>query len=641
METKLLKTSAFVSVLIWAFILGMDSLVRAGNLEPSAPPGATMKTLDEVEPRIPIHTEDLPLTITEPNSYYFTENIKFSPEPNTAAIMVGSDHVTIDLMGYSLIGPGWDFGTGYGVFMDMRNNVEIRNGTITGFGQDGIHETNNSDDGSGHRVINMRLVYNGGYGINLMGPGNLIKDCYVVYNQGGGISAGDIGEYRGSSIITGNVVMGNVDNGIYACCGCIITANSVYRHQGNGITAEEGCTINANKVWRNNSNGIQVGSECTVIDNKCEKNSLMPMFAGAGIYVTDSGNRIENNHITGSERGLDINTGGNIVRGNVVKDNTDNYDIAGGNQLEILLSEIPETIDWPAAVTLVGTLSCSELGVDGILVTADDVTIDLAGHALIGPGAGNGSGIAVAEGTTAHNLKVMNGIIRDWDLDGVRGHYDMGMPGMDAFSLNCQLMNLRAFSNGAMGLTITQGKVANCAVRDNGDKGIYVGDGSTVVGCTAYGNGDVGIEALNGCSIVDCTSRSNTTSGIFAADGTLIQNCCSTQNQMHGIGSGYRGLIIGNNCEENGQSGTGSGIYLCAPYSGCRIEGNNVNLNVKGIEVNSPGNIIIKNTAQGNAGSGSPSADYDVAAGNALGQILNFTAGGTITSSNPWANFEF
>ena len=64
--------------------------------------------------------------------------------------------------------------------------------------------------------------------------------------------------------------------------------------------------------------------------------------------------------------------------------NTDNYDIADMNFLNILLCQIPESIDWPASVTLAGSL----IGVaeqNGITVNADDVRIDLGGHILIGP----------------------------------------------------------------------------------------------------------------------------------------------------------------------------------------------------------------------------------------------------------------
>src|SRR5689334_2327995 len=77
-------------------------VASAGPLDPPAGPVApTMKTLSEVEPRIPIHS--LPLTISQPGSYYLAENI-------TAAgggITISADYVTLDLMGFSLSGaPG-------------------------------------------------------------------------------------------------------------------------------------------------------------------------------------------------------------------------------------------------------------------------------------------------------------------------------------------------------------------------------------------------------------------------------------------------------------------------------------------------------------------------------------------------------
>ncbi len=46
---------------------------NAGSLEPAAPP---MKTLREVEPRVPLHASDVPLTITEPNSSYQPERMR-------------------------------------------------------------------------------------------------------------------------------------------------------------------------------------------------------------------------------------------------------------------------------------------------------------------------------------------------------------------------------------------------------------------------------------------------------------------------------------------------------------------------------------------------------------------------------------
>jgi len=51
METKQKKTKTAVSVLVLAGLVVFALTAIGGNLEPSAPPGPTMKTLDEVEPR--------------------------------------------------------------------------------------------------------------------------------------------------------------------------------------------------------------------------------------------------------------------------------------------------------------------------------------------------------------------------------------------------------------------------------------------------------------------------------------------------------------------------------------------------------------------------------------------------------------
>lgn len=77
--------------------------------------------------------------------------------------------------------------------IEGRRNVEIRNGTITGFMAVGIYEANNHEQpnpGMGHRVIDVRIAGNGS-GCILNGFGHLVKDCTVFGNRGSyGIAVG-------------------------------------------------------------------------------------------------------------------------------------------------------------------------------------------------------------------------------------------------------------------------------------------------------------------------------------------------------------------------------------------------------------------------------------------------------------------
>ena len=55
MESQNKRAKLVASVLALAGLVVFSVMGYAGSLVPSAPPAPTMKTLDEVEPRVPIH----------------------------------------------------------------------------------------------------------------------------------------------------------------------------------------------------------------------------------------------------------------------------------------------------------------------------------------------------------------------------------------------------------------------------------------------------------------------------------------------------------------------------------------------------------------------------------------------------------
>lgn len=238
-------------------LLTTTLVVRAGDLTPPAGPIApTMKTIEDAEPRVIITAADLPLTISSPGSFYLGDSIATAG----AGIIIDSGDVTIDLNGFSLTGGAGD-GVSVAISAPPHRNITIRSGSVTGWSQDGVDAGN----AIGCRAIDVQVTLNGAVGIQLGDLGS-VENCIASENGGVGILAGS------ASTITG-------------------------------------CT-----AYRNTGDGIEAGSACRLIANNCVENGFNG--DGAGIHITGSGNRLEDNNAVDNDRGIEFGFQGDFTAGN-------------------------------------------------------------------------------------------------------------------------------------------------------------------------------------------------------------------------------------------------------------------------------------------------------------------------------------
>jgi len=471
----------------------------------------------------------------------------------------------------------------------------------------------------------------------------------------------------GSYYLTTNIITSGLTSGIQIAannvsldlCGFTINGAS---GTGNGISISPGMDnvlVHNGSICDCNHHGISadLATHCKfrnlrIINNGRYSILYYGITAGIGTqvehcWIADNGSglgvcsnsKVTNNEITDNRGdGLHLTDDGTYIANNIVKNNGDNYDLAAGNQLNILLCEIPETLEWPCSVKLAGTLTCTNTGVNGITVAANDVTIDLDGHALVGPGASSRYGIY--QDTAYRNLTVKNGKAVHWENANKAGIYVCGtstiLSGLQAstnyvgiyMGESSVISDCTASYNSDDGIYVVSGNISDCATRRNGGIGIYAEEGSTISGCMARNNDGTGIHAHSGITVSGCTARGNGGNGIYAHFCCTVSGCVAQFNTGDGIKVYSDSFIANCVCGSNGHNGDSSGIHTIG-YDNC-IDGNIVTDNDRGIYVESSGNMIVHNSASGNA------TDYNIHSGNILGTIQT-----TIVGAGAWDNFEF
>ena len=591
-------------------IMPLNRAAAQGSLTPPGAPTPTMKTLDQVEPRIPIN--DLPYSITNRGSYFLAASITGGELDN--GIEIAADNVTLDLMGFTLQGGGGSDGV---YVSGAQRNVIIRNGIVSGWAN-GVR----TEEGSNCRVEGIIAVSNSNCGISV-GAASVAERCTADANLGGFQVAG------------ANSILRN----------CL-----AQRNMASGIEASSGALVENCESFSNAYHGITCGADCLIRGNRCIGNGH-DSGSGSGITTSGDRNRIENNEISHGYRGLDVQTYANLVSDNVVEYNLDNYSLAdytASNSYRLLISDWPVTINGAGTYAKV-TRDLSNIGgANGITVEGRDVTIDLNGHTLNGIGT-SGCGIYIDPLLGGGPLTVLNGKLTYWNSDGMSAieaqaqntvvHdvvIDNSYHGIRA-GMNARLRNCVIYAGGDDADSILAGNdslVENCRITSSVGDGISVADNSQVKSCTVLMAGSIagtGIQTGDRGMVLDCIVDNVGTGIVVGAQSTVER--CAVSRHITGEGISCLGESV---VRDNRVTDGGSDDFT--------VDG----IHARGDGSLFTGNIVLRHNGYGFNSHQSRSAIFqNIASSNLMGNwdviltdgIAPFST--PASSSNAWANLSY
>jgi parallel beta-helix repeat protein len=318
-------------------------LLAQGSLTPPGAPAPTMKTLDQIEPRTAIdatHTpgdDDSIYKITQPGSYYLTGNVagvsgKMGIE---IAVAAGGPGVSIDLMGFEVVGVAGSL-EGINVTTAGTRNVAIHNGTVRGWGGNGVNTTASE----GNVLANLRVQNNVDRGIRA-GTNSVITNCTAQANAVG-ISTGS------SSSVTHCTANSNTASGF------LVFSSTLAQ-----------CTAFANGLV-----GIDAGSGGTVMDCTVGNNTNIGILAFDGQVVHCTA-RSNGSHGIQNEHGTILDCTANQNTGNGINGGLSTLVVRGCTAYLNSMDGIHATVG--SIVT--GCTTTSNSG-DGIDAGAFDITVD-------------------------------------------------------------------------------------------------------------------------------------------------------------------------------------------------------------------------------------------------------------------------
>jgi hypothetical protein len=207
---------------------------------------------------------------------------------------------------------------------------------------------------------------------------------------------------------------------------------------------------------------------------------------------------------------------------------------AGEGQIEIgPTTSFPIIINQPGSYLLTADLTVPA-SANGIEIQADNVTLDLGGHSITGPGAIYGvfasqvSGIAVRNGVVSHfqaGLYLAKTGGAAFQVEGIRA----ASCGIGIYALDAVITNCTANNNTGTGVQLSRGTISSTQASFNGVAGFYL-LGSTCDLCTALVNDQYGFDISSGHNLLTSCNAVQNLLGNLNGTCTSGSNACFNSN---------------------------------------------------------------------------------------------------------------
>ncbi len=233
------------------------------------------------------------------------------------------------------------------------------------------------------------------------------------------------------------------------------------------------------------------------------------------------------------------------------------YVVAVGGGVGTKITSLPYTISSPGFYYLGGNLTTQETA---ITVNASDVTLNLMGFCITGPGVESNAATGLNIIPDCSNVEIRNGTLKGFSQYGIYAKSSstgirlidirvkdclsgISLDGAGNLVRDCSVMMTGSFGAISVG---GASLVKSNYVTQNQYTGIDAGVGSNVLANVASSNGD-GIRAYLGTSVLDNTVFNNTFQGIDVTGSfcTISRNTASN-NGGKGIYAGYYCTITNN-----------------------------------------------------------------------------------------------